>query len=76
MRSTSSVTISVFSQWDVFRPMSLSTVTGHDGVCYAAIWSPLIPRCFASVSGTNWYPLTPVLTQVYIWNGYPLALGL
>ena len=41
-------------QWDVFRPQSLNTFTSHEGVCYAAIWSPRIPRCFASTSGRNY----------------------
>ncbi|XP_033099187.1 peroxisomal targeting signal 2 receptor-like [Anneissia japonica] len=37
--------------WDITQPSSLATFTGHQHVVYCAIWSPHIPRCFASASG-------------------------
>ncbi len=39
-------------QWDIERSASLSTFTGHEHVLYSAVWSPLVPGCFATVSGT------------------------
>lgn len=39
--------------WDINHPSSLMTYTGHENMVYSAIWSPLVPNCFASVSGDN-----------------------
>jgi peroxin-7 len=32
--------------------MSLNTFHGHSKLVYNAMWSPLVPSCFASVAGT------------------------
>jgi len=37
--------------WDIKHPRSIQSFLGHEGVCYSAVWSPLIPQCFASTSG-------------------------
>lgn len=38
-------------QWDPNETASLNTFVGHTELVYNAMWSPLIPSCFASVSG-------------------------
>lgn len=45
--------------WDPNKKSSLSTFLGHTELVYNAIWSPLIPNCFASVSGDG---------TLKIWN--------
>ncbi|XP_065212889.1 peroxisomal targeting signal 2 receptor isoform X1 [Planococcus citri] len=37
--------------WDPNETTSLNTFVGHTELVYNAMWSPLIPSCFASVSG-------------------------
>lgn len=37
--------------WDPNRKNSLSTFLDHTELVYNAMWSPLLPNCFASVSG-------------------------
>ncbi|ELU03607.1 hypothetical protein CAPTEDRAFT_91261 [Capitella teleta] len=37
--------------WDVNRSQSLVTLTGHEAVVYAGIWSPFMTGCLASASG-------------------------
>lgn len=50
----------MYFQWDINHPSSLMTYTGHENMVYSAIWSPLVPNCFASVSGNfcnnNFFP--------------------
>ncbi|XP_063954333.1 peroxisomal targeting signal 2 receptor-like [Lytechinus pictus] len=37
--------------WDTNRDHSLQTFVGHRHNVYSAVWSPLVPGCFASSSG-------------------------
>lgn len=37
--------------WDINRPQSIATFTGHEYIVYSVRWSPHIPGCFASASG-------------------------
>lgn len=37
----------------------MATFLGHTNIVYGAVWSPLVPRCFASVSGDG---------TLMIWN--------
>lgn len=37
--------------WDPERPASLATFVGHNSIVYSAMWSPLVPGCFASAAG-------------------------
>ena len=45
----------LLSQWDPKGTVSLSTFVGHSDLVYAVSWSPQLPNCFASVSGTCQY---------------------
>lgn len=37
--------------WNIGDGRCLNTFTGHEHIVYSAVWSPLVPKCFASVSG-------------------------
>ncbi|XKL61652.1 hypothetical protein PGB90_001485 [Kerria lacca] len=37
--------------WDPSSVLSVGTFCGHSKLVYNAVWSPLIPSCFASVAG-------------------------
>ncbi|PIK35865.1 putative peroxisomal targeting signal 2 receptor [Apostichopus japonicus] len=40
-----------FCTWDPQRTDSLATYADHNSIVYSAIWSPLVPGCFASAAG-------------------------
>ncbi|KAJ8026601.1 Peroxisomal targeting signal 2 receptor [Holothuria leucospilota] len=37
--------------WDPQRTTSMATYAAHNQIVYSAIWSPLVPGCFASAAG-------------------------
>lgn len=37
--------------WNMMDGRCLNTYTGHEHIVYTAVWSPLVPNCFASTSG-------------------------
>lgn len=76
-------------QWDPNYESSLVTFTGHEALVYQAAWSPHLPGCVASVSGTQtltsqpfsllWSPFTsPLLStqhfKIFISTRYVSCL--
>ncbi|KAJ1154796.1 hypothetical protein NDU88_007539, partial [Pleurodeles waltl] len=55
--------------WDPAVARSLCTFKGHQGVIYSTVWSPHIPGCFASASGSSrWRFFT--LLGFFLWDSF------
>lgn len=56
--------------WNMGDGRCLNTYTGHEHIVYSAMWSPLVPKCFASASGDRtlrvWDVRKPYMSGIVI----------